>query len=129
MFNQLPSYLLSLILNNDCLFCQKRRSHRPVQFALVLFALCSWFQGHNGSPKYGTGCSSWKVVLFVNSEAKFYKSLFCRQIPFIWLMHIYSPLKTMKKLFILSKKLFSFSRYSNFCIFILSSFSPYPSLV
>ena len=31
-----------------------------------------------------------------------------------------SPLKTMKNVFISSKKLFSFSRYSNFCDFFPS---------
>ena len=35
-----------------------------------------------------------------------------------------SPSKTMKHVFISSKKLFSSSRYSNFCIFIFPSFSP-----
>ena len=36
-----------------------------------------------------------------------------------------SPSKTMKNVFISSKKLFSFSRYSNFCIFF-PSFPHYP---
>ena len=36
-----------------------------------------------------------------------------------------SPPKTMKNVFFISsKKLFSFSRYSNFCIFFFLSFSP-----
>ena len=34
-----------------------------------------------------------------------------------------SPSKTMKMFFISSKKLFSFSRYSNFCISVFPSFS------
>ena len=35
-----------------------------------------------------------------------------------------SPSKAMKMFFISSKKLFSFSRYSNFCIFVFPSFFP-----
>ena len=35
-----------------------------------------------------------------------------------------SPSKTMKIFFISSKKLFSFSRYSNFCISVFPFFSP-----
>ena len=35
-----------------------------------------------------------------------------------------SPSKTMKMVSISSKKLFSFSRYSNFCISVFPSFSP-----
>ena len=35
-----------------------------------------------------------------------------------------SPSETVKNVFISSKKLFSFLRYSNFCIFLLPSFFP-----
>ena len=35
-----------------------------------------------------------------------------------------TPSKTMKNVFISSKILFSFLRYSNFCIFVFPSFSP-----
>ena len=41
----------------------------------------------------------------------------------IFIFHYDSPSKTTKNVFISSKKLFLFSRYSNFCIFIFLCFS------
>ena len=40
-----------------------------------------------------------------------------------------SPSKTMEVVFVSSKKLFSFSKYSNVCTSIFPSFSPYQSLL
>ena len=51
----------------------------------------------------------------------FYQSFFVHQ--------MIALQKLWKMLFISSKKLFSFSRYSNYCIFVLPSFSPCPPLL
>ena len=83
-----------------------------------------WFSQLGFGPNLSTTVLAlirkWKVWLTSGSETspflKLVSTIFYRF--FIFLSNV-RPSKTMKMLFISSKKLFSFSRYSNFCNFSL----------
>ena len=64
---------------------------------------------------------SWKQLLLEIQYLKLVSAIFYQ---FLFLHQMIALSKLWKMLFIPSRKLFSFSRYSNFCISLLPSFSP-----
>ena len=67
-------------------------------------------------------------IIFVSSAISKFKACVRYFLSNCYFSPNHSPWKTMKNVFISSKNLFSFLRFSNFCIFVFSSFFSLPAI-
>ena len=106
------------------IFQKKRSLYKAFVESQFKYCPLTWkFHGRTTNYKINR-LQEWALRLIYNDHISSFKACVCYFLSNFYFSPNDSPSKTTKKFFISSKKLFFFSRYSNFCIFAFPSFFP-----